>query len=142
MKPIRSFDEFNTPDSPDIASRLRQVYKPLPDGRDSVDDLDLLVGTLAESKPEGFGFSDTTFRIFILMASRRLKSDRFTAEDFTPEVYSPLGIRWVNTTSMKDVLLRHYAELGGSLYGIENAFQPWLTGQLNSAGSFEWNATF
>jgi Animal haem peroxidase len=142
MKPIRSFDEFNTTDSPDIASRLRQVYKPLSDGRDSVDDLDLLVGTLAESKPEGFGFSDTTFRIFILMASRRLKSDRFTAEDFTPEVYSPLGIHWVNSTSMKEVLLRHYPELGGTLYGIKNAFQPWLTGQLNSSGSFEWKVAF
>ena len=125
MKPIRSFDEFNTPSSPDVASRLREVYKPLPDGRDSVDDLDLLIGTLAETKPDGFGFSDTTFRIFILMASRRLKSDRFTAEDFTPEIYTPIGIRWVNNTSMKDVLLRHHPALDGSLYGIENAFKPW-----------------
>jgi hypothetical protein len=90
-----------------------------------VDDLDLLIGTLAETKPDGFGFSDTTFRIFILMASRRLKSDRFTAEDFTPEIYTPIGIRWVNNTSMKDVLLRHHPALAGSLYGIENAFKPW-----------------
>jgi hypothetical protein len=85
MKPIKSFDEFNTPEAPDIADRLRQVYKPLPNDQDCVDDLDLLIGTLAECKPEGFGFSDTTFRIFILMASRRLKSDRFIAEDFTQQ---------------------------------------------------------
>ena len=125
MKPIRSFDEFNTLETPDIASRLREVYKPLPDGRDCVEDLDLLIGTLAESKPEGFGFSDTTFRIFILMASRRLKSDRFTAEDFTPEIYTQVGIDWVNKTTMKDVLIRHYPELAGCLYGIDNAFKPW-----------------
>lgn len=140
MKPIRSFDEFNSPDTPDIAARLREVYKPLPDGQDCVDDLDLLIGTLAESKPEGFGFSDTTFRIFILMASRRLKSDRFTAEDFTPEIYTSLGIDWVNSTSMKDVLLRHNPELANSMYGIKNAFKPWLTGQLNPDGSAEWKA--
>ena len=37
----------------------------------------LMVGLFAEPKPPGFGFSDTAFRIFILMVSRRLKSDRF-----------------------------------------------------------------
>ena len=31
----------------------------------------------------GFGFSDTAFRIFILMASRRLKSDRFFTNDYS-----------------------------------------------------------
>lgn len=31
-----------------------------------------MIGLVAEPKPEGFGFSDTAFRIFILMASRRL----------------------------------------------------------------------
>lgn len=36
---------------------------------------------LAEPLPPGFGFSDTAFRIFILMASRRLKSDRFFTND-------------------------------------------------------------
>ncbi|MFN7878207.1 MAG: peroxidase family protein [Pirellula sp.] len=129
MRPIQSFDEFNTLECPDIARRLREVYKPLPNGTDCVDDLDLLIGTLAESKPEGFGFSDTTFRIFILMASRRLKSDRFTAEDFTPEIYTQIGIDWVNYTSMNDVLTRHYPELSECLYRIDNAFKPWKIDQ-------------
>ena len=39
-----------------------------------VDRVDLMVGMFAEDLPEGFGFSDTAFRVFILMASRRLKS--------------------------------------------------------------------
>ena len=47
----------------------------------------------AEPLPEGFAFSDTAFRIFILMASRRLNSDRFFTRDFTPHVYTPLGMR-------------------------------------------------
>ena len=45
--------------------------------------------------PPGFGFSDTAFRVFILMASRRLKSDRFFTDDFRPEVYTQAGFAWV-----------------------------------------------
>ena len=52
----------------------------------------------AEKPPKGFGFSDTAFRIFILMASRRLKSDRFFTDDFRPEVYTQVGYDWVNET--------------------------------------------
>ena len=54
--------------------------------------------------PPGFGFSDTAFRIFILMASRRLKSDRFFTEDFTPEVYTPAGFDWMRDNSFRSVL--------------------------------------
>ena len=125
MKPIGSFNEFNTPEDQSIAGRLREVYGTHPDGSDKVDDLDLLVGTLAEAKPEGFGFSDTTFRVFILMASRRLKSDRFTAQDFTPDVYTQLGLDWVNNNSMKDVILRHHPDLAATMFSTTNAFKPW-----------------
>ena len=52
-----------------------------------------MVGMFAEPPPPGFGFSDTAFRIFILMASRRLKSDRFFTTDFTPSVYTQAGHR-------------------------------------------------
>ena len=52
-----------------------------------------MVGLYSEPLPEGFGFSDTAFRVFILMASRRLKSDRFFTRDYRPEVYSPRGVR-------------------------------------------------
>jgi hypothetical protein len=79
----------------------------------------------AEPLPPGFGFSDTAFRVFILMASRRLKSDRFFTTDFRPEVYTQTGIDWVNNTKMKDVILRHYPELEPALAGLPNAFLPW-----------------
>ena len=55
----------------------------------------------AEPKPKGFGFSDTAFRMFILMASRRLKSDRFFTDDYRPEVYTKAGIDWVESNSMR-----------------------------------------
>ena len=48
--------------------------------QDNVEDLDLLIGTLAEAedrRPTGFGFGETVFQIFIVSASRRLQADRF-----------------------------------------------------------------
>jgi hypothetical protein len=87
--------------------------------------VDLQVGMYAEPLPPGFGFSDTAFRIFILMASRRLKSDRFFTTDFRPEVYTQTGVDWVTKTKMKDVLLRHYPQLEPALEGLPNAFLPW-----------------
>ena len=54
-----------------------------------------MVGLMAEPLPEGMGFSDTAFRIFLLMASRRLKSDRFLSQDYRPEIYTKQGIDWV-----------------------------------------------
>ncbi len=87
--------------------------------------MDLQIGMQAEQPPKGFGFSDTAFRIFILMASRRLKSDRFFTNDFRPEVYTQIGYDWVNHTSMKDVLLRHYPELQPVIGDVERVFAPW-----------------
>jgi hypothetical protein len=101
------------------AEQIRDVYD------DDIDSVDLQVGLLAETPPKGFGFSDTAFRIFILMASRRLKSDRFFTRDFTPDVYTPEGLQWVQKSTMVDVLLRHHPELAPALEGCENAFAPW-----------------
>jgi hypothetical protein len=117
MPRVRSFDEL-TPNK-EWAEQIRRVY-----GND-IDKVDLQVGMYAEPLPAGFGFSDTAFRVFILMASRRLKSDRFFTTDFRPEVYTQTGIDWVSNTKMKDVILRHHPELSPALEGLPNAFLPW-----------------
>jgi heme peroxidase len=59
------------------------------------------------------------------MASRRLKSDRFFTRDYRPEVYTQTGLDWVEESSMRSVLLRHYPELEPALRGVENPFGPW-----------------
>jgi hypothetical protein len=117
LPPARTFEELTA--NPRWAKELREVY----DGR--IDRVDLMAGMYAEQPPPGFGFSDTAFRIFILMASRRLKSDRFFTNDYTPEVYSPAGMEWIADNSMVTVLLRHYPELTSTLRGAKNAFAPW-----------------
>ncbi len=116
MKPAKSFEDIT--DNPQWARELRAVY-------DDVERVDLQVGMLAEKLIPGFGFSDTAFRIFILMATRRLKSDRFFTRDFGPRIYTPLGIRWIQENDMSSVLLRHYPQLGSVLMRCKNAFKPW-----------------
>ncbi len=101
MKPFKSIDEITS--NKEWAAEIDAVY-----GGD-IEKVDTIVGLLAEDLPEGFGFSDTAFRIFIVMASRRLKSDRFFTVDFTPEMYTPEGMDWINRTFMTDVFLRHHA---------------------------------
>jgi hypothetical protein len=117
LRPAESFEALT--DNPVWADEMRRVY-----GND-VEQVDLMVGLFAERRPQGFGFSDTAFRIFILMASRRLKSDRFFTTDYTPEVYTPTGMDWINDNDMLSVLLRHYPSLAPSLQGVNNAFTPW-----------------
>ena len=90
-----------------------------------VERVDLLTGTLAETKPPGFAISDTAFRIFIVMAGRRIKSDRFLTDDYTPEVYTPVGIDWVEQNGFREVLLRHVPSLGPTLANVRNTFFPW-----------------
>jgi hypothetical protein len=128
LKPISSFDDLENPQHPGLPRDLRNVYGSR-DGRDNVEDLDLMVGMFSERPPEGFGFSDTAFRVFILMASRRLKSDRFIAQGFNAEVFTAEGIEWVNENSMLSVLKRHFPALSGAIYGVGNAFVPWHSPQ-------------
>jgi hypothetical protein len=46
--------------------------------------------------------------VFILMASRRIKSDRFLTEDYMPTVYTKPGVDWIENNTMTTVLLRHF----------------------------------
>ncbi|MFI4945591.1 MAG: peroxidase family protein, partial [Burkholderiales bacterium] len=113
---------------------------------DNVEDLDALVGFLAEStRPHGFAISETQLQIFILEASRRLFSDRFFTSSFRPAYYSELGLRWVSdngpdgkqweagepnghrqeVSPLKRVLLRALPELTEELRPVVNVFDPW-----------------
>lgn len=116
LKPARTFEELT--DDPEVIRKLRDIYG-------DVERVDTIIGMFAEKRPKGFGFSDTAFRIFILMASRRLNSDRYFTNDFTSEIYTAKGLEWVQSTTMIDVLLRHYPQLRPALRGLTNAFQPW-----------------
>ncbi len=117
LPPVQSFEELT--DNKTWVQELRRVYD------NNIDRVDLMVGMYAEKPPEGFGFSETAFRIFILMATRRLKSDRFFTIDYRPEVYTQTGLDWINSSGMASVLLRHFPKLEKALRDVENPFAPW-----------------
>jgi hypothetical protein len=119
-----------------------------PDGTlvDNIEDVDTVVGWLAESRrPHGSAISETQLQVFILNASRRLFSDRFFTSSFRPEFYTSLGVRWVTdngpdgkliergkpnghameVSPLKRVLLRNVPELSQALAPVVNAFDPW-----------------
>jgi hypothetical protein len=126
LAPICTFEEL-TEDAEHVR-KLEEVYG---SGRDGVERLDLMVGTLAEGhRPTGFGFGETMFQIFIVNASRRLQADRFYTDCYNAEVYTPEGLQWVDDTDFKTVILRQYPELAATgLANIKNAFEPWDTGE-------------
>jgi hypothetical protein len=119
LAPAKDFDALTR--NPLWAKEISQVY----DG--DVEKVDLSIGMFAERRPTGFAFSDTAFRIFVLMASRRLNSDRFLTEYYTPAVYTQTGLDWIEDNSMVSILLRHHPELRTSLASVNNGFTPWGT---------------
>lgn len=125
LNPIRSFADLT--DDEHYRRKLTELYGEGPEG---VEKLDLLIGTLAETnRPTGFGFGETMFQIFILNATRRLQADRFYTDDYGEEVYTKEGLRWVDESSLKRVILRHFPQLEQSGLGnIKNAFEPWDIG--------------
>ncbi|MGW5316674.1 peroxidase family protein [Nocardia thailandica] len=116
LPPVTAFARMT--DDPEWARELADVYG-------DVEDVDLMVGLYAEPTLPGFGFSDTAFRVFVLMASRRLSADRFFTTDFRPEIYTEAGMAWVRDNSMRTVLLRHFPTLAPALDGVGNPFAPW-----------------
>lgn len=72
----------------------------------------------------GFGFSETAFRIFILLAWRRLKSDPFFTDDYGAELYSEFGLDHIKQHTMLSILALHYPALAPSLASVDNAFHP------------------
>jgi hypothetical protein len=115
--PVKSFDELT--DNPAWRKQIKDVYN------GDLEKVDLMTGLYAEPLPEGFGFSETAFRIFVLMASRRLKSDRFFTDDYRAEIYTEFGLDYIRKNSMVSILRRHFPQLGPALSGVQNAFEPW-----------------
>jgi hypothetical protein len=117
LQPCDTFEALAGPDK-QLAAELRDLYA-------SPDHVDLMVGLFAERKPEGFAFSDTAFRIFLLMAARRLRSDRFFTDDFNNRVYTRAGMRWIRNRTLAGILREHFPTLAPALANVKNVFEPW-----------------
>ncbi|KAI8533762.1 hypothetical protein RHMOL_Rhmol10G0034200 [Rhododendron molle] len=116
--PISKWEDLT--DDNEAIETLKDVYG------DDVEELDLLVGLMAEKKIKGFAISETAFVIFLLMASRRLEADRFFTANFNEETYTEKGLEWVNTTeTLKDVIDRHYPAMTSTWMNSTSAFTVW-----------------
>ena len=132
MRPIQKYADFfpdgvvATDRQKEIIAKFYKVYGRDEDGKDNVEMVDLLVGTLAEEvRPANFGFGETMFHIFILMASRRLMADPYYTDRYNANYYTKAGIEWVDEKSlMSQVIARHMPELKQHMKG-DTAFNPW-----------------
>lgn len=119
LQPYQDFLDLTGGDET-LAAELSEVY-----GDDGIERCDLLVCRFAERKIPNFALSETSFAIFLLMATRRLEADPFLHQYYTEENYSPTGLHWVeNTTTIRDVLERHYPELVKDIPHGQSAFTP------------------
>lgn len=119
LAPAKDFDALTQ--NPEWAEEISRVYN------GDIEQVDLLVGLYAERLPAGFASSDTGFRLFILMANRRLNADRFFTDYYTAAAYSQIGLDWIDDNNMASVLLRHYPQLRPAMASITNAFKPWTS---------------
>jgi hypothetical protein len=121
LLPLASIDELT--DDSALRQKLKNVY-----GHDAggIERVDALVGFMAEgTRPTCYGFGETLFQVFTVMASRRLHADRFYTDAYNADTYTQAGLDWIDNASMKSVLLRHHPTLAPALSNVTNAFYPW-----------------
>ncbi|KAJ1558929.1 hypothetical protein HK405_012717, partial [Cladochytrium tenue] len=118
LQPIRTWQDLTA--DPAAQQALAQVYGP-----DGVEDLDLLVGTLAEDKLPDFVFGETIYSVFVCQTQRRIECDRFLTVDYNEKVYGKEGIKWVEETTFARILRRHFPALRDVVADGDNAFLKW-----------------
>ena len=103
LPPLKSIDDLT--DDQEERQLLKTVYV-------DIEQVDFLVGCLVDQdRPEGFAFGVVPYHIFVVMASRRLMSDRFFMEGLTEENYSESGIQYLIGTSFGDILKRQFPDM-------------------------------
>jgi len=117
------FSCFRKAKATPLADELEILY----DG--NIENIDLLVGDMYEKKlSDGFVLSETSFIIFLLMASRRLDSDPYLNEYYTEEYYTETGLKHIEEVlGMKDLLQRHYPTLAEKIAPGDSAFKPYAS---------------
>ena len=107
LEPYESLDDLT--DNEEELALLKSVYT-------DIDQVDFLVGCLVDKeRPEGFAFGIVPYHIFVVMASRRLLSDRFFQEGLTADNYTPWGLSYLATGSFQSIIVRHFPELSESV---------------------------
>ncbi len=104
LPPVRGFADLD----PRWTRQLETCYT-------QIDDLDALIGLLAERRGPDCAIGETAVRCITV----------FDRTHGTDRRLSDLGAAWVRENALQSVLLRHYPLLQDALYRIENPFTRW-----------------
>jgi len=123
LKPYMTWMEL-TGYKEDDARKLELIYGPAEAG--GIERLDLLVGDMYEAKVQpSFALSETSFIIFLLLASRRLDADPFLNEYYTEEYYSKFGLAHVKQNGgLLELLERHYPDIAEEFKSKHSTSKP------------------
>eukprot|EP00662_Eupelagonemidae_sp_cell21_P030367 gene30367-39421_t len=53
------------------------------------------------ARPTCYGFSETAFQVFIILASRRLQADRYYTDLYNADTYTQEGLDWIDANTFK-----------------------------------------
>jgi len=117
LEPLASFADLS--DDLSVVAQVSAAYA-------TVEELDLLVGCLAESpRPRGHVFGETTAHLLLAMQARRLRTDRFFQQSFNAATYTQVGYDWVQAATLSTVIARHLPATAAYHADLSSAFQPW-----------------
>jgi len=102
----KSFEDLVTGGAEPTA-RDAEVIASLEATYGTVEDVDALVGLMAEPRLPNAVLGITTYLVFVLMTQTRLESDPFYTEWFTKEYYTDFGLSWVEEREFADLLQDH-----------------------------------
>ena len=105
LEPYASLDDLT--DNEEELELLKSVYT-------DIEQVDFMVGCLVDKeRPEGFAFGVVPYHIFVVMASRRVFSDRFFQERLTADNYTLWGLNYLATETFQSILVRNFPGLDG-----------------------------
>jgi len=103
LAPVREFSDLD----PNCAASIEKCYS-------RVDDIDVLIGMLAEPRGKNRAIGESALRCLTLFDKVNQHCE-----------LSALGETWLRENSLKTLLLRHYPVLQDALYRIDDPFAHW-----------------
>lgn len=129
LPPIERFEDLGADD--ETTRKLAEVYGA---GREGVERLDLIVGTLCEGHRPLLGFGQTLFAVFVQFASGRLQRDPwFSKQKYNERYLTREGINFIDDANLRDTILALCPEFANTNLGavddageplVYNAFEP------------------
>ena len=104
---------------PELAREIEAIY-----GGD-IDKVNTLVGCLAETPSARLCLQRHRLSHLHPDGVAAAEKRPLLTTDFTPEIYTEEGMRWVMDTTFTDVLRRHFPAIASAPHADKSPFSPW-----------------